>query len=151
MNKRKRKGGMFIRSEVLDFVVDSTGYEILNWKDRQGNSIRYHTVLAEKVLGHSLPKGAMVHHADENPLNNENSNLVICPSQGYHKLLHQRIRAKKACGHVDWLKCQYCKQYDNPIRLYVLPNRRKGWHRDCHNKYQQELQARKKKNALLCV
>lgn len=48
--------------------------------------------LAELALGKNLPKGACVHHVDGNPLNNESSNLVICPSHAYHMLLHKRLR-----------------------------------------------------------
>ncbi len=57
-----------------------------------------HRVKAEKALGKPLPKGAVVHHADGNPLNNENSNLVICPNQQYHQHLHSRLRVLEAGG-----------------------------------------------------
>lgn len=73
-----------------------------------------HVLVAEKALGRPLPKGSQVHHADENPLNNEPANLVICPSNAYHKLLHQRMRALAACGHAGWRKCQFCQEYDDP-------------------------------------
>jgi CRISPR/Cas system-associated exonuclease Cas4 (RecB family) len=47
-----------------------------------------HVAVAEAALGKKLPKGAVVHHVDLNPLNNDASNLVVCPSQSYHLLLH---------------------------------------------------------------
>jgi len=78
-----------------------------------------HIRVAESVLGKPLPIGAMVHHIDENRLNNARDNLVICPSQTYHMLLHARMRALAACGHADWRKCIYCKQWDAPNNLKI--------------------------------
>ena len=80
-----------------------------------------HVYIAETALGHSLPKGAQVHHVDENCQNNTPSNLVICPDQAYHSLLHQRTDALDACGHADWKKCRYCQQWDEPKNMYVHP------------------------------
>jgi hypothetical protein len=78
--------------------------------DSQGY-VRSHILVAEKVLGKSLPEKSVVHHHDGKKQNNQ-SNLVICENVAYHALLHQRMRALKACGHADWRKCVYCKQYD---------------------------------------
>jgi len=51
-----------------------------------------HVLVAEKALGKTLPKGAVVHHVDGNRKNNEPTNLVVCPNQAYHLLLHKRMR-----------------------------------------------------------
>ncbi len=80
-------------------------------------SIPEHKEVAEKALGKPLPRGAVVHHIDENPLNNSPDNLVICPSPGYHRILHQRLDAFKACGDYNWKKCTFCKQYDDPVNM----------------------------------
>lgn len=70
-----------------------------------------HQALAEKALGKPLPKGAEVHHIDENKLNNDPSNLVICPSKAYHLLLHARQRVLNAGGNPNTDKiCYDCKQ-----------------------------------------
>lgn len=45
------------------------------------------------ALGKKLPPGAIVHHVDLNPFNNEPTNLVICPDTQYHMLLHERTKA----------------------------------------------------------
>lgn len=108
----------------------------------RGNAITYHGYkiygrkkehisIAEKAFGGKLPKGSVVHHADYNKLNNENSNLVVC-SIGYHKLIHQRTDAYNACGNANWRKCKYCKKYDDPKNLYI--NGTSGYHRECHSK-----------------
>lgn len=82
----------------------------------------------------SLPKGAQIHHVDCNPKNNENSNLVICPNQEYHALLHIRTRALEACGNADWRKCTHCQQWDDPRELVQYSA--KVWrHKECEREY----------------
>ena len=44
-----------------------------------------HVVIAEKAIGHPLPKGAEVHHHSD-------TQFVICQSHAYHSLLHARAR-----------------------------------------------------------
>lgn len=78
-----------------------------------GKNVREHIQVAEKALGKKLPPKAVVHHVNENKLDNSNANLVICPNDKYHKLIHQRMKALAACGQADWRKCPYCHQYDN--------------------------------------
>ena len=101
--------------------------------NRNGKIVFEHIEIAERALGRRMPKGAQVHHIDGNPANNANSNLVICPSQAYHKLLHARMNAMAACGNPDWRRCTICQQYDNPALMYVGD----GYHvhRDCRNVY----------------
>ena len=95
------------------------------WIDKKGHRCHTvdghakpdHVIVAEKALGHPMPAGAQVHHMDENPLNNDPSNLVICPSAGYHQMLHARMRAFKATGNADWKKCPFCHKYDDPVNM----------------------------------
>lgn len=55
-----------------------------------------HIILAEKALGRKLPKNARVHHMNEIRDDNHTPlNLVICPNEGYHQLLHKRMRELK--------------------------------------------------------
>lgn len=81
-----------------------------------------HVLVAENALGRKLPKGAEVHHIDENRHNNSPNNLVVCPSSAYHKLLHIRKRALEETGHVDWRKCRYCKEWSDPKTLVKSKN-----------------------------
>jgi hypothetical protein len=76
-----------------------------------------HVIVAERALGRPLPPGAVVHHIDENRQNNAPTNLVICPSNKYHRLIHQRLDAFKASGYWHWRKCPYCRTYDDPANM----------------------------------
>lgn len=82
-----------------------------------------HVLVAERALGKLLPRGVVVHHVDENPLNNANVNLAILPSQGYHVSLHARLRILKAGGD-PWTQriCCTCKSMKN-IREFPLSGR----------------------------
>jgi len=79
-----------------------------------------------------------VHHVDEDRENNKRNNLVVCEDDAYHFLLHRRMRALKACGHVSWIKCDFCKQYDDPKNMYIRPNGRQGHHRECLREYRKK-------------
>lgn len=113
--------------------TNAKNYQILRCRDRNKNVIMEHVLIAEKAIGKPLPKGARIHHIDENPNNNENSNLLVC-DRTYHKLIHVRLEAKKACGNPDWRKCKYCKEYDDLENLvtYTHGVKKTYLHRECN-------------------
>lgn len=47
-----------------------------------------HIVVAEKYLGRPLVKGEVVHHIDENKLNNDYTNLAVLPNASIHHQVH---------------------------------------------------------------
>jgi hypothetical protein len=107
---------------------------------RRSGAVLEHIVIAEQALGHYLMAPAQVHHIDENPLNNDPSNLVICQDQAYHKLLHRRMDALRATGNPNALTCNVCGQYDLPENMRVFvhswrgrPNAKttRAYHRSC--------------------
>ncbi len=72
--------------------------------------------LAEAALGHELPKGALVHHVDQDRTHNWNGNLVILQSQGDHNELHRKMRVR-ARGGDPWTQqtcctCHKVKDFD---------------------------------------
>ena len=112
----------------------------------QNGYVRQSILLAEKVLGKSLPPGVVVHHANGNQSIDE-GNLVICENVGYHHLLHQRKRAYESCGNASWRKCNHCKKYDNPKNLYIAPKKH-AHHHSCSREYQRNRKAKWRKNEL---
>ena len=127
----KYKGGVI--------VVKNRTYLRLPWHPQttMGGYVPLHRVVAETALGKVLPQKAVVHHVDMDVSNNRNSNLVVCEEENYHKLLHKRQRAYAACGHALWLKCKFCKQYDDPSNLHLIKERNNGagYHSDCSKEY----------------
>ena len=100
-----------------------------------GKGKRGHVLAAERALGKTLPIGSRVHHVNGVKHDNRPSNLVICPSEAYHRLIHKRQDAMNACGNAEWLKCPFCKKYDAPENLYLSKDGRQHRHRHCQNEY----------------
>jgi hypothetical protein len=74
-------------------AINAAGYKLITVNGRR---VYEHIAVAEKALGKPLPNGAVVHHMNEDPLDNFTPfNLVICPNQAYHLLLHRRTEAAK--------------------------------------------------------
>jgi hypothetical protein len=91
-----------------------------------------HIEIAERALGHPLPRGAQIHHVDGDPANNAPGNLVICPSKKYHMELHARDAARTAGYPMEWRKCAFCKNYDNPNDLFFSGVH---YHKACRRQY----------------
>lgn len=128
-----------------------TSYEYSHYCSIRKGPIPVHVAKAEKALGRILPYGAVVHHADGDPANNENTNLVICPDEAYHNLLRIRLRAFQACGNPNWLKCYFCKEHDEQSNLRPLRKRGRTvttfYHAACSTAYQAQRRERARRSA----
>jgi hypothetical protein len=89
-----------------------------------------HRVRAEKALGHRLPIGAIVHHADGTK--NDDSPLVILQNNTEHFALHRRMRIQAAGGN-PWtdLICGTCKRVKAKSEFSSSRNRVTGRHHSC--------------------
>lgn len=111
-------------------------YETTGYRTRTGSAITVHYLEAEKVLGRPLPLNVIVHHADGDRHNNKRSNLVICPNNAYHKLLHKRIKAKAATGNPNFRRCTFCKSWDDPTKPEFTELENGGcYHKACAVEY----------------
>lgn len=88
----------------------SNGYRMIG-------DVREHRLVVERILKCALPRKAVIHHVDEDRSNNVPTNLVVCPSNAYHRLLHRRMAARDASGNPNFRKCPYCKAYDDPANM----------------------------------
>ena len=129
-------GGTYTNDQGYSMV-----YDLTNPRSQSNGYIREHIAIVEKILGYPLPAKARIHHVNEDPKDNRPRNLVVCENNVYHMFLHQRMRAYKACGHAHWRKCSICKQYDDPLKMYVT--KKHVYHRECSNLYQKKLRKRK--------
>ncbi len=93
-----------------------------------------HVIVAERSLGRYLVRPELVHHFDEDKTNNAPSNLVICPDDAYHALLHKRARAYRATGNANAHRCSICRGYGDQSDITVTRGRKDGdraYHRAC--------------------
>jgi hypothetical protein len=88
---------------------------------RRGWVVKYqHILVAEQVLGKSLPIGAEIHHVNGIKTDNRPSNLVICQDRAYHLLLHMRTRVLRAGGNPNTDRlCSKCKTLHSISEFYV--------------------------------
>lgn len=80
------RGGRSLASNGYMLVRVGRGHRLA---DVRGYAYE-HRLVAEKKLGRKLRRGEIVHHVDENPLNNVPSNLEVM-TRAEHRLEH-RIR-----------------------------------------------------------
>lgn len=109
-------------------------------KTVNGRTVYEHHLVAEAVLGRPLRGTEMVHHIDGNGKNNARDNLVICPDDAYHRLIHTRQDALEATGNCEWRRCVFCGKWDAPENLrfnrpYKGHSSPRALHSSCYNTY----------------
>lgn len=88
-------------------------------RNGEGKEILYHRYIMEKHIGRKLLITEIVHHIDENTLNNSLDNLVIM-SRKEHIILHKTqecitkeytcLNCKKIFTKLRKLKCKFCSK-----------------------------------------
>ena len=64
------------------------------FRNKQGY-VPKHRLIAEKTLGRYLTKGEIIHHIDENPLNNKLKNLYLFAKRWQHAVYHRQVKRGK--------------------------------------------------------
>ena len=118
-------------------------------RSKNGKNIRAHVLIAETVLGHPLPRGAEVHHVDENKRNNAHANLVMCQDAAYHDLLHYRATIVRAGGNPNCeALCSVCRVV-KPIEAFRADRTNVRGHRSacriCHQQQQRDQYRRRRR------
>ena len=129
---RNRKSKGQIKGEPLRFINGHNKSRELNPNWRGGKTAN------RKTFNGLIPAGAEVHH-------HTIEQLVVCQNHSYHMLLHQRQQAFNSCGHANWRKCVYCKQYDSPDNLYIYAKGNPVFHMGCHLEYERLRRIKKKR------
>ena len=92
-----------------------------------------HRVVAENMMGRKLAVDEVVHHEDENKLNNNPDNLLVC-TNAEHQAIHRKLRALQECGNEDYRKCCYCGEYDDPKNMLIY-DYTSARHSKCSSEY----------------
>ncbi len=107
------------------------GYWAMNSK-AIGGMVYVHRWIAEKCLGRPLPEGALVHHVNYDKQDNRRCNLVVCPDDEYHQLLHRRTDVLNAGGNPNTDKiCCTCKAVLPKTVFSPNKNHADGIHGEC--------------------
>jgi hypothetical protein len=143
----------WVKGEPVKFATGHTAKtgRAKRYTTRGSGHKREHVAVAERVLGRPMPKGADVHHVNENKLDNRPENLVVCQDRSYHQLLHTRKEALEACGHANWRRCVVCKQYDDPSQMTEYRVQRAGLSRGYVNRYYHKVCNARKERARLTL
>lgn len=96
-----------------------------------------HILIVEAVTGKLLLERHEVHHVNGNKADNRNGDLVVCESLAYHRLLHLRSKALRACGHPDWRVCSFCKGFSPPQEMTITKDGR-VFHNKCRGESRRE-------------
>lgn len=100
-----------------------------------------HVVVMEELIGRELRPGEVVHHLNEDKLDNRSENLVLLSGQGEHNIIHGRLKAGKR-GGADKRPCKFCHVYDEVSSL--TKSGTSHYHKRCNAEYHKALRERKR-------
>jgi len=85
--------------------------------------VQEHRIVVEDRLGKHLPDHAIVHHVNGNRKHNNPDNLVVCPNDEYHMLLHARAMSYYHTGSPNNRWCSNCHSF-KPMDNFCQTTRR---------------------------
>ena len=108
--------------------VDSLGYyRIAN----KGVDVHLHRWIVERVIGRKLKPKEIVHHINYNKLDNRRCNLLLCPSQAYHLLIHARTNYINKGINPD--THHFCSMHQEFLSKELFPKNKNEWNGVNHN------------------
>lgn len=124
IRRRLRGQGVTRRSNAK-----ATGPRNCQWKGGRSDTMHYHRrqsyEIAAICLGQPLPRGLVIHHADEDPTNNRPENLLLFDTQSAHVRFHQQLlRFQRRGEAVDAFQLALdcgAKPLPSPPRPIVFP------------------------------
>ena len=93
-----KKIGSEVYYKPVGYYITSAGYVQGTIKGKN-KGIRYHREVVEKHIGRKLTQKEVVHHIDENRLNNNISNLMLFKTTGEHGKYHKALRGGGIFNH----------------------------------------------------
>lgn len=86
-----------IYAKAKGFMIDSCGYKMLHLPDHPNAEkdgwVKEHRKVMSDYIGRPLVKNEIVHHIDEDRLNNDIANLQLM-TRGEHTALHKRLKGR---------------------------------------------------------
>ncbi len=80
-----------------------SGYYVITSSKEGNNGKKLHRLIMEEYLGCEIPKGYLVHHVDENKLNNDIDNLVLV-KKVEHSEIHRDVFSFEGRRHTEKTK-----------------------------------------------
>ena len=118
-----------IVKEIGNTWLSKQGYLMMSLGKQK--AILVHRYIAQIALGREFKKNELVHHVDENKLNNKKDNLVICDNV-FHHILHARTDVINDGYRPDLhAYCSGCKTYHFLEAFAKSKNRWNGVHNIC--------------------
>lgn len=98
-------------------VIITNGYYDVYYPEhpnaRKNGSVMLQVIIASKIIGRPLKENEVVHHVDENKLNNSPNNLMIFNSQSDHSRYHKMLNSKEDYVLYSKNKIYFCTMADD--------------------------------------